>query len=106
MERNWTEIAREYNGTNEQRALLAATFDRMEWHTLPHTMGAIQGDLIREAAKQLRLKKVQRVADSFDLAPFGLIGIENQFTNGLARIYIIDEGSESRVICTDFYPQP
>ena len=102
MERTWTEVGKEHTATKEQE--IGAILDRMEWQTIPCTMGAMQGMGIKEAVKQLGIPKVSHVADSHELAPLGLLGIKGEYSNGKATVYLVDEGISVVVIATDFYP--
>lgn len=103
--RTFTTIGAEYTTTPEQRAELAAAIDALVWHPLPHTMAFMPGEAIKEACRVFRLNPV-KVADSHALAPFGLVGIETHHCNGIARLFLIDVGTEIVPLCSDFEPAP
>ena len=103
MRRTWTTVGKEH--TEGKKKELGEIFDRMEWHNLPHSMGMGPGMGIKEAIKQLRIPKVSQVADSHELAPYGLLGIKASYANGDATIYLVDEGTGVVPIATDFCPK-
>lgn len=103
-ERTWTKVGAIHNGTPAQREALAAEFDCLEWQDVPCELPSYQGLAIKEAIRQLRLPRVCRVAESAALAPYALLGIECRYSNGPARVYLVDEGSRTVVIASDFWP--
>ena len=103
MKRTWTTVGKEH--TEGKKKELGEIFDRMEWHSLPHSMGMGPGMGIKEAIKQLRIPKVSQVSASNELAPYGLLGIKASYANGDATIYLVDEGTGVVPIATDFYPK-
>ncbi len=103
MERTWTEVGKEH--TENKHGEISAIIDRMEWHGLPYTMGAMPGMGIKEVIKQLGIPKVSHVAISHELAPYGLMGVKAHYKNGEATIYMVDEGTGIVIIASDFYPE-
>jgi len=106
MERSWTDKGVEHNGTPEQKEQLAGMFDRLEWLDTSQglTMAMMPGEGIKAAIEELRIPKVSHVADSHEMAPYGLYGIRGHFSNGRADVYLCDEGSSLVVLASDFYP--
>lgn len=45
------------------------------------------------------------VSESTGLAPFGLVAVEADFSNGRARIYAVDDGTEAVIMASDFLGQ-
>jgi hypothetical protein len=83
-------------------------FDRLEWQELfpaGVTMAMMPGEAIKAAIAELRLPKVSHVATSNEMAPYGLIGIRAHYKNGTANVYLVDEGCQIVVLCSDFYPK-
>ena len=108
MERTWTQVGHDHNGTDEQKALLGGMFDRLEWLELAPagiTMAMMPGEAIKAAIVELNLPKVSHVATSHEMAPYGLIGIRAHYANGRANAYLVDEGGHLVVLCSDFYPK-
>ncbi len=106
VQRNWTEVGREH--TDGNREFIGEFFDRMQWQELG--TGGIEapmmpGEGIKSMIRELRIPKVSRVAWSNDMAPYGLYGVEGNYTNGQARVYAVDEGSRLVVLCSDFWPK-
>jgi len=108
MKRNWTQTGRDHNGTDEQKALLGGMFDRLEWQELYPGMELpmMPGEAIKATIVELRLPKVSHVALSNEMAPYGLIAARAHYKNGTANVYLVDEGSQLVVLCSDFYPYP
>lgn len=104
MQRTWTQIGKPHTEGNEEK--LAAYFDRLEWKPLTgsneEAMMPALG--IQSTIKQLRLPMVSHYAISFDMAPFGLYGVRCQYKNGLAQVYVCDEGCQIVPLCSDFWP--
>lgn len=105
MQRNWTQVGHEHNGTQEQRDRLSDAFDALDWQPIPCTMSGMGGLGIQACINELRLRNVSHVAESHELAPYGLYGIRCGFANGSARVYVCDEGSQMVVLASDFYPR-
>ena len=105
MERSWTEAGAAHTENKER---VSAIIERMPWVTFTPGMEApmMPGMGISSAIKELRLPKVSAVSyASHEFSPFGLYGIEAHYTNGRARVYLVDEGSSLAVICSDFWPK-
>jgi len=106
MQRTWTSVGHDHNGTEDQRARLAGMFSRLSWQefVVGMEMPMMQGLGIQAAIKELRLPKVSHIADSNEMAPYGLYGIRCHYRNGMAQVYICDEGSQLVVLASDFEP--
>jgi len=105
MQRKWTTIGKDHNGTPEARRLLAGMFDRLDWKALPQNdVPMMPGEGIKIAIQELRIPNVNAVAWSNELGPYGLYGIRGRYKNGRADVFICDEGSVLVVLATDFYP--
>lgn len=100
MQRTWTDIGRHEvldttleGGTRITRRTVEAAIDELDWKVPPKRLPALPGMGIKACIKELRIPKVSQIAISSELAPFGFYGIEGNYTNGRARIYIIDLGT-------------
>ncbi len=108
MERNWTQVGRDHNGTDEQKTILGGMFDRLEWQEIfpaGITLPMMPGEGLKEAIRELGLPKVSHVAISNEMAPYGLMAARAHYKNGTANVYLADEGSRLVVLCSDFYPK-
>jgi len=105
MRRTWTTIAAEHNSTTAQRSRLAGCFDALVWRALPVEVGMMPGENIKAAISELNLPKVSHIAVSHELAPYGLYGIRCRYSDGLAQVYLIDEGSQCSVLASDFWKE-
>lgn len=101
-QRTWTKVGERF--TRGKRDKVGKMMDRITWHKLPYTMGAMPGMAIKAAIKQLRLPKVSHVASSHEMAPYGLLGIAAHYKGGVAHIYLVDTGVDVVPIASDYYP--
>jgi len=102
MKRTFTEVGKGHSEGREEE--LSGMFDRLQWRSIPCTMGAMSGEAIKTAIIELRLPKVDYVACSHELAPYGLLGIKAHYKNGDAIVYMVDEGCSLVVLASDFTP--
>ena len=112
MERTWTSIGAPY--VEGREAQINRAIDALAWESVEGEKPMMPALAIGDAIKQLRLPKVSRVAiATTDLtypdgdcgrAYYALYGIEANYKNGRARLYLLDRGSESIPVCSDFYP--
>ncbi len=102
-QRTWTVVGKEYTEGKEEEIAAAAV--EMPWQTMPCEMAMMPGLGIKEAIKQLRLPKVTRVGHSPALAPYGFLGIEANYKNGKAQIFLIDHGDGVVPLFSDFEPK-
>lgn len=100
---NWTNIGRaDWEGQQDSIRAAAAALD---WRALPlDNVPAMPGYGIQQVIRELRLPKVSRVAWSSDLAPCGFYGIEANYRNGRAQVFILDKGSELTPLVSYFWP--
>lgn len=91
---SWTSVGKKHTSEGRHRSRVANAIGKMDWFDPTGIeLGMMPGMGIAEAIKQLRMPRIQRIAISNELAPFGLYGIEALYKNGLGRVYIVDEGS-------------
>ncbi len=103
MERTFTQVGKEHTEGKEEE--LAGMFDRLDWQTIPCTMAMAPGEGLKAVIKEMRIPKVDRVAYSHELAPYGLMAVQAHYKNGDATIYMADEGSNIVILASDFYPK-
>lgn len=107
MERSWTTVgaALELEGrATPDRDEYARLFDGLEWEPVAGAKPMMPGLAIKHAIAELGIPRVSRVAISHELAPYGLYGIEGNYKNGRALVFIVDRGAELVPIASDFYP--
>jgi hypothetical protein len=102
MTRTWTTTGADYVGDRETFARL---FAGLEWEPVEGAKPAMPGLSIKEAIRELRIPKVTRIAISNELAPYGLYGIEGNYKNGRALVYLVDRGTEIIPVASDFFPR-
>lgn len=112
--RTWTEVGkaapeRLEGGCRLTPATVAAAIEAMTWQPVPTGTEALELPMVPALAverlvSELRLPKVTAISvDSADLAPFGLYGIEANYSNGRARLYVLDLGSVLTPLASDFW---
>jgi len=105
--RAWTTVGVEEVDGDETREAFSRAVVALVWMDVSQgqelTVGAIPGLNITEIIRELRIPKVSAVAISNQLAPYGLYGIEGNYKNGRARVYVIDRGSDCLPIASDFW---
>jgi len=112
--RTWTTVGEDAyefeleDGTVLDQAVVAAAIDALEWQDVPKRgktrLAAMPALGITAAIEELRIPKVSKFSISTDLAPYGLYGIEGNYSNGRARIYVLDRGSDLLPMASDFWP--
>jgi len=105
MERTWTNVGSEYNSTEGQKTSLSGMFNRLSWETIEQgkEVAFCPGEAIKQAIRQLSIPKASHFAISNELAPYGLVAVRGHYKNGMAEVFIIDEGSSLTVLASDFY---
>lgn len=118
MERNWTKVGVELVERVGGREAVEAEIDRLEWELLPDggtiTTGFMQGHAINACIRDLAIPKVSGAATnggfsiqtSAEVDGFhpGFYGIEGNYRNGRARIYVLDDGVSVTPLVSDFTP--
>jgi hypothetical protein len=111
MQRTWMKVGAEHTATEKQRAEVLKAIEAMEWQRIPGpdekalVVGMMPGENIKECIRELRLPKVSAIAISNEMAPYGLYGIESNFKNRRARLYVLDKGHVCTPLCSDFWPK-
>lgn len=106
MTRTWTRIGEAHS--QDQHAQLGAILDGLTWRAIPPggaEVAAMPGLAMRAAIRELRLPQVSHYAISHDLAPYGLYGLRAHYQDGTANVYLVDDGSQTVVVASDFYPR-
>lgn len=111
MERTWTTVGVEYVEKLGRRAV-ENEIDALWWQDVPQdgsalTVGFIPGESIKAVIRELRIPKVTRIAiSSFERPGFypGFYGIEGNYTNGRAHVFVLDLGGVVTPLCSDLYP--
>ncbi len=94
---DWFQVGADHWQGNQARLL--AICEAIEWHSLPHETGMMQGEAIKALIREHRLPRVSHVADSHELAPYGLVGIRAHYANADVDFFAVDEGSHISSLC-------
>jgi len=79
--------------------------ERMRWEEPPNRLPLSPGLTIQQLIRSLELPRVDRISyRNWDLAPYGLYGIQANYSDGRIRMYILDRGHELAVVATDLWP--
>lgn len=106
--RNWTTIGAEYiDGEfrgRPNRERIEEQIDALDWKDATPTMSLPMspGLALEACIEQLNLPRVSKIAhngylqypDGPETAHFSLYGIEANYSNGPARVYVLDTGTE------------
>jgi hypothetical protein len=117
MQRTWTETGAEYVERLGKRSV-EHEIEAMEWTIKPEggsaTVAMMPGMAINKVIEEFRLPKVTGFAISGFERPGvpdvsegfypGFYGIEANYRNGRARIYVLDVGSTLIPLASDFFP--
>lgn len=115
MKRNWTTVGAEYHEGEtrfgESRSRVERAIAKLKWKPVPDSLPMMPGLGIKAAIKELRLPKVSKVAingylqmpDGPESAHYAIYGIEANYANGRARIYVLDTGTGLVVLASDFW---
>lgn len=117
-QRTWTEVGAEMVERLGGREEVDAEAERMEWQELLEegglTVAFMPGHAIKAVIGELEIPKVSAVAiSSFDRPASrpeeedgfypGFYGIEGNYTNGRARIFVLDLGTCIQPLFSDLY---
>lgn len=101
MKIHWTTIGEKFT-QNKQQEITTLT-EKMAWIELPTQLDMMSGMAIQSAIQHFHIPKAERVSVSNDMAPFGLIGIESVFQQGLVRTFLVDDGCNLTPICSHLF---
>jgi hypothetical protein len=118
-ERTWTTVGAKYT-TPERRPDVLRAIASLEWHEVGDgnlELPALPGLAIEACIRQLSLPRVSQVAwngaaasvDWYDPKRregehYSIYGIEMNYDNGRARVYVIDTGTGVLPLASDFWP--
>jgi len=92
VQRQWTQVGEAYSGTEELKSRFEAVVQAVEWQDLPCTLGMTPGKAVRAAILEFQIPNVQRVGCSLEMAPLGVLAVEGIYSDGVVRIYFVDQG--------------
>ena len=101
MKRDYIEIAKDIY-SKEQIDTGIETID--EWQDMEQnkSLAFSQGFAVNEAVRQFKIPKVSHVAQYGMICGHGLIGIRAHYKNGMAQIYLADNGTACIPVAVDF----
>lgn len=114
FERTWTDTGAEYTG-DVDRARVEQQIDALEWKQVFDGMSLpfSPGEAIKAVIAELELPKVSQIAhngyltwpDGPETAHYSVYGIEANYRNGRARVYVLDTGTSCIPLASDFWPE-
>ncbi len=113
-QRTWTEQGlavmaeihrdRSEDGRPMTVALVQDAIERMTWQEPPDRLPMSPGLAIQAIICRLELPRVDLISyRNWDLAPYGLYGIQANYRDGRVRFYVLDRGHELVVLATDLW---
>lgn len=89
------------------RETVAATIEELRWRKPEGSFPMSPGLALQAAVKELGLPRVSAVA--YNGGPihdsgYSLMGIEANYKNGRARVYVMDRGTDLVPLAVDFWP--
>ena len=105
-QRDWTQVG-EAEVSVAARGAFEAAISELDWQRFspPMSLPMMQGEAIRAAIKTLKLPRVSALAWNGVYAErMAVLGIEANYRNGRARVYILDTGCECVPVVMDFWP--
>lgn len=102
MRRDYTAIGEREGYTKE--AIDSGILTAQDWQdiSVDKSVAFSQGYAITEAIKQFRIPKVTHVSQFGMIDGHSLLGIRAKYKNGLAEIYIADNGLDAIPVAIDF----
>jgi hypothetical protein len=113
MERTWLEIGKPYT-SGKDRDRVAAAIEALQWRP-PTGEGPMSPVLmLQSVVTELRLPKVSAIAwgggganvldypDGPETATYTVLGVESNYTDGRARLYVLDTGVAAVPLAADF----
>lgn len=105
--RTWTTVGRKHTRTKTQRGFVAAAIGKLEWQPVPlvDRVPFAAAYALKAAITEFRIPKVSAIAVDGPVIEnrYGIYGIEGNFVNGRARVYLLDRGSDLVPLATDYY---
>ena len=117
--RTWTQTGAPYT-TPERRPDVLAAIAALEWTAIPDgdslTLPFLPGEGIKAVIAELQLPKVSALAwngvvdwpaaqPGGDREHYAVYGIEANYKNGRARVYVLDTGTQLLPVASDFWPE-
>ena len=102
MKRTWTTHDR-YNKTKSQRSAISRAISRMEWVGRTAQLSMSSGLAIRSLIREFDIPKVSAVSDNTIYGGYSLLGVEGNYSNGRARVYALDTGTQLIPLASDFW---
>jgi hypothetical protein len=121
MRRDWLDLGAEYHEGEtgrfgQSRPRVEAAIAALTWKPVPAGADGMRlpmspGLAIEACIEQLKLPKVSAVAhdgylqwpDGPETAHFSILGIEANYSNGRARVYVLDTGTGCTPLAADFW---
>jgi hypothetical protein len=113
MERTWLEVGKDYT-SGKDRDRVSAAIEALAWHP-PTGQGPMSPVLtLQSVVTELRLPKVSALGwgggdanvleypDGPETATYTVLGVESNYSNGRARLYVLDTGVAAVPVASDF----
>lgn len=109
MERTFTRVGKGYG---YERESIERSINELEWEKFrTDNLPFMQGEAIKQVIKQCNvpLSKIKKMAlhgglDRNSHEAIGFYGLDVDYKNGNAKLYIADDGCEICIVASDFMP--
>jgi hypothetical protein len=101
-ERYWTTVGRRYSKGKSGKAKVTRLAKGLRWQKVPVELGFLPGENIKQVIRDLKIPKVTHVAVN-GMGPLGFYGIRGHYKDGMAQVYIVDEGSVVVPVLSEFW---
>jgi hypothetical protein len=113
MERTWLEVGKDYTSGND-RVRVEAAIEALEWRPSTGEGPMSPVLMLQSVVTELRLPKVSAIAwgggdanvltypDGPETATYTVLGVESNYSNGRARLYVLDTGVAAVPLASDF----
>ena len=115
-QRTWTKLGRAVmaesnrDASEDGRPMTVKAVERaiehMAWEQPPNRLPMSTGLAIQQLIRELELPGVDCISyrNQGDLGPYGLYGIQANYSDGRVRLYILDRGHDLVVLASDLWP--
>lgn len=108
--RTWASDDKQFTYEHGQRFAISRAIGNLTWHPFRTRMKmpVVHRVTIRETIKKMQIPGITALAwNGVYLDSFVILGIEGNYSNGRARIYVLDHEGKAIVLCSDLWtPEP
>lgn len=100
---DWMSVGKEHWEGNQDK--IEKYCNEAEVQTIPCSMAFCPGEAIKSMIAEFHISKVDRVASSHEMAPYGLVGVNGHYKDADVWFFAVDEGSHLVSLCAFVNPK-